>query len=154
DSSLIFGWYGPAEGRVIVPSAGYTLNINAWNKVDFAWDSAIPESKLYINGTQVGATNTADGTWTPDPTASFTLATDTGNGLASGSGDEARVSNVARSAAWLQAEYNNQLNPAAFWTVGAEVATGAGGGGAFIPLVGAGGLGGARLSGPGGLGGN
>ena len=34
--------------------------------------------------------------------------------------DEARLSNVARSADWIAAEYNNQSSPATFYTLGAE----------------------------------
>jgi hypothetical protein len=34
--------------------------------------------------------------------------------------DEVRVSNIARSAAWILTEYNNQLNPTAFYTIGPE----------------------------------
>jgi hypothetical protein len=34
--------------------------------------------------------------------------------------DEVRVSNIARSADWITAEYNNQLTPASFYTVGSE----------------------------------
>ena len=37
-----------------------------------------------------------------------------------GSLDELRISSVARSADWLATEYNNQSNPAAFVTVGAQ----------------------------------
>jgi len=33
--------------------------------------------------------------------------------------DELRVSNTARSANWIATEYNNQSNPAAFFSVGA-----------------------------------
>ncbi len=34
--------------------------------------------------------------------------------------DEVRASNIARSAAWILTEYNNQLNPAEFYTIGPE----------------------------------
>jgi hypothetical protein len=34
--------------------------------------------------------------------------------------DEVRVSNISRSAAWILTEYNNQLNPAAFYSIGEE----------------------------------
>jgi len=34
--------------------------------------------------------------------------------------DEVRVSNISRSAAWILTEYNNQLNPAAFYSIGTE----------------------------------
>ncbi|MBE3123082.1 MAG: DUF2341 domain-containing protein, partial [Thermoplasmata archaeon] len=34
--------------------------------------------------------------------------------------DEVRVSNIARNAAWIATEYNNQVNPSLFYTVGPE----------------------------------
>jgi hypothetical protein len=34
--------------------------------------------------------------------------------------DEARVSNVARSADWIMTEYNNQSNPSTFYAIGSE----------------------------------
>jgi hypothetical protein len=43
-----------------------------------------------------------------------------------GSIDEVRISGVARSAEWIQTEYNNQKAPAAFYTVGIEETPGAG----------------------------
>jgi hypothetical protein len=43
-----------------------------------------------------------------------------------GSIDEVRISSVARSAEWIQTEYNNQKAPAAFYTVGIEESPGAG----------------------------
>jgi hypothetical protein len=38
--------------------------------------------------------------------------------------DEARISNVARSAAWISTCYNNQYNPSSFCTVGSEESAG------------------------------
>jgi hypothetical protein len=35
--------------------------------------------------------------------------------------DEVRVSNITRSAGWISTEYNNQSNPASFYSVGNEV---------------------------------
>ena len=37
-----------------------------------------------------------------------------------GPADEARVSNIVRPASWMITEYNNQNNPSAFYTMGAE----------------------------------
>ena len=42
-----------------------------------------------------------------------------GNLLYSGSVDEVRISNTARSAAWIAAEFNNEKTPNAFFTAGA-----------------------------------
>lgn len=37
--------------------------------------------------------------------------------------DELRISNVARSVAWISTEYNNQFNPSTFYSVGSEEST-------------------------------
>ena len=37
--------------------------------------------------------------------------------------DEVRISNAARSADWIKTEYNNQINPLAFYVVGSELFT-------------------------------
>ncbi len=36
--------------------------------------------------------------------------------------DEARLSNIALSANWIDIEYNNQLNPSTFYTIDDEEA--------------------------------
>jgi hypothetical protein len=38
--------------------------------------------------------------------------------------DEARISNVARSADWITTEYNNQNSPATFYTIAAAATPG------------------------------
>jgi hypothetical protein len=35
--------------------------------------------------------------------------------------DEVRISNITRNAGWISTEYNNQSNPASFYSVGSEV---------------------------------
>jgi hypothetical protein len=42
--------------------------------------------------------------------------------------DEARISDIARSADWIKTEYNSQSNPNTFYSVGAENVIGTGGG--------------------------
>ena len=41
-----------------------------------------------------------------------------GTGYFNGAIDEVRLSNVARSAAWISTEYNNQYAPASFYVIG------------------------------------
>ena len=45
-----------------------------------------------------------------------------GSSQINGSVDEIRISNVARSADWMPASYNNQASPSTFYTVGAQTA--------------------------------
>ncbi len=46
--------------------------------------------------------------------------------------DEIRISNVARSADWITAQYNNQSSPSAFYSLGSWAESG--GGGVIIPV--------------------
>jgi Concanavalin A-like lectin/glucanases superfamily/Domain of unknown function (DUF2341) len=46
----------------------------------------------------------------------------TGAAYFTGSLDEVRVSNIARSAAWIAADYNNQSSPSTFYSVGSATA--------------------------------
>ena len=41
-----------------------------------------------------------------------------GTGYFNGALDEVRISDVERSAEWVSTEYNNQSNPACFYSVG------------------------------------
>jgi hypothetical protein len=49
--------------------------------------------------------------------------------------DEARVSNIARSADWISAEYNNQSSPNTFYTLGAQVPADSATGGARTIII-------------------
>lgn len=51
-----------------------------------------------------------------------------------GSMDEVRISSVARSANWISTEYNNQLAPGTFETLGTEVSLTVSNTGAFFPF--------------------
>jgi hypothetical protein len=81
--------------------------------------------RVYING--VGGTTGSGATWTLDANPILigsgennvpgTDPTEEFDGII----DEVRISNIVRSAAWIQTEYNNQGNPSAFYTLGAEI---------------------------------
>ncbi len=49
--------------------------------------------------------------------------------------DEARVSNIARSADWISAEYNNQSSPNTFYALGAQVPADSATGGARTVII-------------------
>jgi MSHA biogenesis protein MshQ len=80
--------------------------------------------RVYVNG--VGGTAGSGVTWTLDANPILigsgennvpgTDPTEEFDGII----DEVRISNIVRSAEWIQTEYNNQLNPNAFYTLGAE----------------------------------
>jgi hypothetical protein len=77
------------------------LSKNTWYHVAFVLDGSY--LRLYVNGTQIGSPLSA-GSWSPvNSMVNIGYAT-TGNYKL----DEFKVSNVGRSGAWLQTEYNNQ----------------------------------------------
>ena len=104
-------WGGACTIDTNAPPAG------SWHY--FVFTHAGSTNTLYLDGAQV-STNTAAlqtgaigdyiwGSYTTTPAESLT-----------GLMDETRVSNTARSAAWIQTQYNNQGSPATFLSVGAQ----------------------------------
>jgi uncharacterized repeat protein (TIGR02543 family) len=101
--------------------ASFIPEAYTWYYVTIVWQSnEIP--KFYINGVQVPTIGTAtissiyNNTGTP---------LDIGRSLYAcryfkGSLDEICISNIARSSDWILTAYNNQLNPATFYSLGAE----------------------------------
>lgn len=75
---------------------------------------------LYKNGIQIGSGATMQN---PANWNGFLMQL-------TGSGDEVRVSNIARSADWIATQYNNQNAPGTLYAIGAQEGPGGGGGGA------------------------
>ena len=74
---------------------------------------------LYINGAQVGSASlTGNVMSTSDLCYIGRYTTPYFNGTI----DEVRISNMSRSVSWITTEYNNELNPSTFCTVGSEEA--------------------------------
>ena len=86
-----------------------TLEAGTWTFVAGTWDGT--NQRLYKNGTQVQSA-TPSGTASNATSAAISDTTYEMNGLL----DEMRVSRTARSAAWLQAEYSNQVPNSTFLT--------------------------------------
>ncbi|HVC10910.1 MAG TPA: DUF2341 domain-containing protein [Burkholderiales bacterium] len=104
-------WGGTCSIDTNAPATG------AWHY--FVFTRSGTTNTLYIDGAQV-ATNTAAlqtgaigeflwGSYDTTPSEPLT-----------GLMDETRVSNVARSAAWIQTDYNSQNSPSTFLSVGAQ----------------------------------
>jgi hypothetical protein len=93
---------------------------DTWYHIVGVYESGQP-LKLYVNGGD-------DSKW-PDTPSGNVLDSDQPyymGGDVNGILDEFRISKVARSAAWIETEYNNQRAPAAFYTVGIEETSGTG----------------------------
>ncbi len=98
-----------------------TLSSSTWYYLTLTYDSS---SGLigYVNAS-VDGTDTANGNLLTSPTPDSVLGADnvTSGRQWNGKMDEARYASVARSANWITTEYNNQLAPATFMTLGTEV---------------------------------
>ena len=98
------------------------LGQNTWTHIVGVVNAGVPS--LYINGASAAASTTnAVGTYVSSlSNAAIGDSPDftSGAGLWSGLIDEVRISNTARSAAWITTEYNNQGTPSSFVTVGGQ----------------------------------
>lgn len=64
DNKLYAGWLtSGAEYRVSVASGSYTLNQNAWNCIQCLWNINTPETRLRLNGTEIGAVTSGLSVW-------------------------------------------------------------------------------------------
>jgi hypothetical protein len=89
---------------------------NTWHKVDVTISSG--SVGLYVDGALSAQAQSPTGP--ASTTGTIRLGQYGGGGYYyTGLADELRISNTARSAAWLAAEYKNEKSPAAFYTVGA-----------------------------------
>lgn len=119
DNKLYFGWFNTAtDYSVVVASAGYTLNQNAWNCFVGRWIPGVGGfTQLWLNGTQIGANAT------PPVTFSNGLQNRTIGNYFTGTG----VNNDARGTMAMLAFWSTRLSDE-------EIATLAGG--AFPTAVG------------------
>jgi hypothetical protein len=99
-------------------TVSYTANI--WHLIALTWDSSLNTETAYYDGT-VG--QTASNTFWPTNFNDVKIGVgwDTSR-YWNGQIDEVRMSNTARSADWIAAEYINQNSPASFYAVGIEIA--------------------------------
>ncbi len=103
-----------------------TLSLSTWYYLVASYDSSAG-LKVYLNAT-VELSAAAKGTATNG--AAFTFATESfnvTNRAYDGLMDECRISDIARSADWITAEYNNQGSPDTFFSVDVEQSVGGGG---------------------------
>ena len=98
-----------------------TFNDNQWHHVVATYDGSndVDGIKLYADGSQLTIGSSANQTLgTVKNSNPFNIGA-INNGFESFNGylDEVRISDTARSAAWIATEYNNQSNPGGFMTI-------------------------------------
>lgn len=118
-----FGFYASQDGTNYREwYANFVPTADVWYYVTVVWETnAIP--KFYINGVQVPTVGTAT---IPSIYNNVDVPLHIGRSTYNtarylkGSLDEITISNPARSSDWILTSYNNQKDPATFYTVGAE----------------------------------
>jgi hypothetical protein len=97
-----------------------------WQYLAVTWQYTTKDVVIYINGVAMAfSTTNAKTMWNALAVTNNWLwggNPDFGGGYFAGMLDEIRVANTARSDGWIQTEYKNQNAPAAFYSVGPEVA--------------------------------
>jgi hypothetical protein len=125
---------GVADSPSFIEAVVSGLSTNTWQHVAGVLASATSRT-AYLNGS-AGTTNTTSET--PSLTVD-NLVISAANAAGSvgefldATIDEVRVHDVARDAAWLEAEYNSQNDATAFWVLGSEQAVG--GGASVVPMI-------------------
>jgi RHS repeat-associated protein len=103
-----------------------SYSIGVWTH--FAWTVSAGTGTFYINGSPLGSFS--PGSSTTDHLYSLLLGSSpSGGNPLNGYEDEMRLSNIARSAAWIATEYNNQNVPSTYVSEGSQQSQGGGGGG-------------------------
>jgi hypothetical protein len=93
--------------------SGVAFAAGTWAHVVGTWDGST--KRIYVNGVLKGSA-AQTGTISYSPTGLFAFgANSSATEQATLVVDEGRVSNIARSADWIAAEYNNQSSPATFY---------------------------------------
>src|SRR5205814_8927944 len=116
------GFFATNVGVLYGSAAGLTTS--AWYHL--TWTISGTTMTFYVNGiakgtATAGARSTSNGAATLGQTASLNWVKD--------ALDEPRLSNIARSAEWIAAEYYNQSSPSTFYSISNASTVGGGGGG-------------------------
>ncbi len=107
-------------GSIVLQSTG-TISLNAWHHIAVVYNGSL-RADFYIDGA-FDSFGTALASWTGGGAAVNTIGELTGSiayGFV-GKIDETRISNVARSADYILAEYNNLNSPSTFYSVGSDL---------------------------------
>ncbi len=123
--SKTLGFLASSDGSTFTTwTASFSPTAGSWYYVAAVWQSN-QIARFYVNGQQVTTTGAGtvasiyNNTGTPLYIGRAYSAASPERNL-DGVIDEARVSNVARSAGWISTSYNNQYDSSMFYTVGTE----------------------------------
>ncbi|MHA2334083.1 MAG: DUF2341 domain-containing protein [Candidatus Hodarchaeales archaeon] len=99
-----------------------TISTNNWYHAFIVYNDSVNTLKAYLNGTLDATVSSLDITTSHNEIFRFGSYGDSGTPKEFFDGilDECRISNVIRSAEWIATEYNNQQDPANFYSVGLE----------------------------------
>lgn len=112
------GWVwavNDSGGQRIVSTNTYSTS--TWYHLVGTYVASSHTVALYVNGVSK-SDGSASGWGTGTSTANRIGQRNDGNGKFTGSLDEIRISNVARSAGWITTSYNSQSSPSTFYSVG------------------------------------
>jgi RHS repeat-associated protein len=112
------------SGTNVTANSASSLTMGAWAHVVGTYDGS--SLRLYFNGHSDAQTSTTGSIINASQNVVIGADTAASTEYFTGSLDEVRISNVARSADWIAAEYNSQSNPAAFYSVSTPVVNGLG----------------------------
>ncbi|MHC4544674.1 MAG: DUF2341 domain-containing protein, partial [Planctomycetota bacterium] len=104
------------------PIGSTTLLANNWYYLAGTWETSGSRT-VYLNGSSDG-TGAFTGPINTDTRPLYMGGRADANDHIDGLLDELRISNILRSADWIQTEYNNQSNPSTFYNEGSEESAG------------------------------
>ena len=118
-NNLCISWFNTA-GAEFDYCGSMTLSTNTWYLVVATYDGSTLHT--YVNGVEdtVYGSSALKGILL-QADSQFMISQNTEVHAFNGMIDEVRVSNIARSAAWLQTQYENQYSPETFYTISSEV---------------------------------
>jgi len=128
-SGYLIGYLSP-DGANYVNKSGTANLKNAWHHVSIVY---VPSTRLtvYVDGASAGENTISIPSSLYNSSGMFAIGTQfvptNGDYAFYGKVDETRVSDKARSADWLLAEYNSMNSPSTFYAVGAETEHSGGG---------------------------
>ncbi len=108
--------------RSINSGATY-IDTDQWVHVAGTWSDVTDTASIYKNGTLVTSTSVADGAMVTSASTLTIGSTNASNHYFDGGIDEVRISNTARSAAWIKASFENQTATSTFINLDSECAS-------------------------------